>query len=135
MYNIKTIPDGVVVNIVYDTPILLSETRVVVLGTCGYELARNYEDVNAKQKNIYSSLVAQPEDNTAKYTYLMFKDSNGKVRVAADAWIRNVNIIKNLSVRFVVTVDNRDEIDEITKALAARGIDKVSYDIIDNSAG
>lgn len=135
MFNVKDIPDGVVVNIIYDSPILLSEMRVVSLGTCGYELARQYEDVNAKQKNIYSSLVAQPEDNTARYTYLMFKDSKGKVRVAADAWIRSVTIIKNLNVRFNITVDNRDEIDEITKALAARGLDNVSYEIIDNVAG
>lgn len=135
MFNVKDIPDGVVINIIYDSPILLSEMRVVSLGTCGYELARQYEDINAKQKNIYSSLVAQPEDNTARYTYLMFKDSKGKVRVAADAWIRSVTIIKNLNVRFNITVDNRDEIDEITKALAARGIDNVSYEIVDNVAG
>lgn len=135
MFNVKDIPDGVVVNIIYDTPILLSEMRVVALGTCGYELARQYEDINAKQKNIYSSLVAQPEDNTARYTYLIFKDSKGKMRVAADAWIRSVNIIKNLNVRFNITIDSRDEIDEITKALAARGIDNVNYEIIDNMAG
>lgn len=135
MFNVKDIPDGVIVNIVYDSPILLSETRVVALGTCGYELARTYEDINAKQKNIYSSLVAQPEDNPAKYRYLMFKDRNNRIRVAADAWIRSITIIKSIGVRFNITIDNRDEIDQILKALAARGIDNVDYEIVDNVAG
>ncbi|QVW55653.1 hypothetical protein pEaSNUABM9_00057 [Erwinia phage pEa_SNUABM_9] len=135
MYDIKQLEAGSVVNITYDTPIKMPEQRVVVLGTCGYEMAKSFEDVNATQKNIYSSLVAQPEDNTAKYLYLMFKGANGKIRVAADAWIRDVSVIKNLTVRFTVTVDNRDEIDEITKALAIRGLNDVKYEIVDNTAG
>ncbi len=135
MYDVKSLEAGAVVNITYDTPIKMPEQRVVVLGTCGYEMARSIEDVNATQKNIYSSLVAQPEDNTAKYLYLMFKGSNGKIRVAADAWIREVNVIKNLQVRFLVTVDNRNEIDEITKALAIRGLNDVQFEIVDNLAG
>lgn len=135
MYDIKKLEAGSVVNITYDTPIKMPEQRVVVLGVCGYEMAKSIEDVNATQKNIFSSLVAQPEDNTAKYLYLMFKGTNGKIRVAADAWIREVNVIKNLQVRFLVTVDNRDEIDEITKALAVRGLNNVSFEIVDNLAG
>ena len=135
MYDVKSLEAGAVVNITYDTPIKMPEQRVVVLGTCGYEMAKSIEDVNATQKNIYSSLVAQPEDNTAKYLYLMFKGSNGKIRVAADAWIREVNVIKNLQVRFLVTVDNRNEIDEITKALAIRGLNAVQFEIVDNLAG
>lgn len=135
MYDVKSLEAGAAVNITYDTPIKMPEQRVVVLGTCGYEMAKSIEDVNATQKNIYSSLVAQPEDNTAKYLYLMFKGSNGKIRVAADAWIREVNVIKNLQVRFLVTVDNRNEIDEITKALAIRGLNDVQFEIVDNLAG
>lgn len=135
MFDVKSLEAGSVVNITYDTPIKMPEQRVVVLGTCGYELAKGYEDVNATQKNIYSSLVTQPEDNTAKYLYLMFKGAGGKIRVAADAWIRDVSVIKNLQVRFLVTVDNRDEIDEITKALAIRGLNNVAYEIVDNMAG
>lgn len=135
MYDVKSLEAGAVVNITYDTPIKMPEQRVVVLGICGYEMAKSIEDVNATQKNIYSSLVAQPEDNTAKYLYLMFKGSNGKIRVAADAWIREVNVIKNLQVRFLVTVDNRNEIDEITKALAIRGLNDVQFEIVDNLAG
>lgn len=135
MYDVKQLESGSVVNITYDTPIKTPEQRVVVLGVCGYEMAKSIEDVNATQKNIYSSLVAQPDDNTAKYLYLMFKGTNGKIRVAADAWIREVSVIKNLQVRFLVTVDNRDEIDEITKALAIRGLNNVSFEIVDNVAG
>lgn len=132
MFDVKSLEEGTVVNIVYDTPLLQQETRVVVLGTCGYEMARSIEDVIVKQKNIYSTIVSKPEDNLAKYRYLMFKGSDGKAHVAADAWIRNVSVISNLQVRFTITVDNRDEIDEITKALSNRGIDNVDYEIIDN---
>lgn len=135
MFDVKSLEEGSVINIVYDTPIKMAEQRVVVLGTCGYEMAKSFEDINATQKNIYSSLVAQPEDNTAKYRYLMFKGAGNKIRVAADAWIRNVTVIKNLQVRFMVTVDNRDEIDEITKALAVRGLNDVVFEIVDNVAG
>lgn len=133
MFDVRTLEEGSIVNIVYDTPMLQQETRVVVLGVCGYELARSIDDVVVKQKNVYSTIVSQPEDNLAKYRYLMFKGSDGKPHVAADAWIRNVSVITNLQVRFTVTVDNRDEIDLITKSLSNRGIDDVAYEIIDNT--
>lgn len=136
MFDVKSLEPGSIVNIVYDTPILGAESRVVVLASvAGYEMANSIEDVTAKQKNIYSSIVSQPENNVLKYNYLIFKGADGKARVAADAWIQTVSVVENIQVRFVITVDNRDEIDQITKALAVRGINDVKYDIVDNMAG
>ncbi|ANZ49943.1 hypothetical protein PARSHIK_34 [Erwinia phage vB_EamM_Parshik] len=133
MFDVKSLEEGSIINIVYDTPMLQPETRVTVLGTCGYEMARSIEDVTVKQKNIFSTIVSQPENNVAKYRYLMFKGADGKAHVAADAWIRSVSVIKNLQVRFMTIVDNREEIDLITKALADRGINDVTFEIVDNT--
>ncbi|MCT7476132.1 hypothetical protein N5V81_14200 [Escherichia coli] len=87
--------------------------------------AKSYMDVMAEQKNIYSSIVSQPEDNVNKYTYLIFKGVDGKPKVAADAWIRDVQIIENTKVRFTVTLDNKQEIDDLKRALAVNGFNDV----------
>ncbi|QVW55187.1 hypothetical protein pEaSNUABM29_00143 [Erwinia phage pEa_SNUABM_29] len=136
MFDVRTLVAGQKVNIVYDTPLKGQETRVVILSTgAGYEMAKTYMDVMAEQKNIYSSLVAQPEDNVNKYTYLIFKGADGKPKVAADAWIRNVQIIENVTVRFTVMMDNKQEIDDLKLALASRGFNDVDFEIVDNVAG
>ncbi|ANZ50457.1 hypothetical protein STRATTON_32 [Erwinia phage vB_EamM_Stratton] len=136
MFNVKSIEPGSVVNIVYDTPLKGNETRVLVLASnVGFEMAKSYLDVRAEQKNIYSSLVAQPDDDPTKYTYLLFKGADGKPNVAADAWIRNVAIIDTISVQFKVTLDNKQEIDDLKLALAARGFNDVQFEIIENVAG
>lgn len=136
MFDVRTLVAGQKVNIVYDTPLKGQETRVIVLATgAGYEMAKSYQDILAEQKNIYSSLVSQPEDNVNKYTYLIFKGTDGKPKVAADAWIRNVQIIESISVRFTVTLDNKQEIDELKLALASKGFNDVDFEIIDNVAG
>ncbi|AWN09077.1 hypothetical protein MLDJOKPK_00150 [Salmonella phage SPAsTU] len=136
MFDVRTLVAGQKVNIVYDTPLKGQETRVIVLATgAGYEMAKSYQDIMAEQKNIYSSLVSQPEDNVNKYTYLIFKGTDGKPKVAADAWIRNVQIIESVSVRFTVTLDNKQEIDELKLALASKGFNDVDFEIIDNVAG
>jgi len=131
--DVKTLEAGTTINIVYDTDALGSDTRVVVQGTCGFELASTVEDVFVTHNNIYSTLAAKPENNVRKYTYLLFKDSKGKLRAVADAWIRSIAIVSELKVNFTVTLTNRDEIDQLTKALAARGLNDVKYDIVDTT--
>ncbi|ANZ48047.1 hypothetical protein ASESINO_34 [Erwinia phage vB_EamM_Asesino] len=136
MYDVKSIEPGSVINIVYDTPLKGNESRVLVLASnVGFDLAKTYMDVRAEQKNIYSSLVAQPDDDPTKYTYLLFKGADGKPTVAADAWIRNVAIVQTIQVQFKVTLDNKQEIDDLKLALAARGFNDVKFEIIENVAG
>lgn len=134
MFDVKTIPEGSTVNIVYDTPVKGQETRVVVQGTCGYELAKTIEDVAVIHNNIYSTLKQQPDPNYRKYSYIMFVGADGKLRCAADAWINNIKIIKNITVNFTVTLDNKDEIDLLTKQLAVVGLNNVKYEIVENEA-
>lgn len=136
MFDLRTLVAGQKVNIVYDTPLKGQETRVIILATgVGYEMAKSYMDVMAEQKNIYSSIVSQPEDNVNKYTYLIFKGVDGKPKVAADAWIRDVQIIENTKVRFTVTLDNKQEIDDLKRALAANGFNDVEFEIVESIAG
>lgn len=136
MYDVKSIEPGSVINIVYDTPLKGNESRVLVLASnVGFDLAKTYLDVRAEQKNIYSSLVAQPDDDPTKYTYLLFKGVDGKPTVAADAWIRNIAVVKTIQVQFKVTLDNKQEIDDLKLALAARGFNDVKFEIIENVAG
>lgn len=136
MFDVKSIEPGSVVNVVYDTPLKGNETRVLVLASnVGFELAKSYLDVRAEQKNIYSSLVTQPDDDPSKYTYLLFKGADGKPMVAADAWIRNITVIKTITVQFKVSLDNKQEIDDLKLALSARGFSDLQYEIIENAAG
>lgn len=136
MFDVRTLVAGQKVNIIYDTPLKGQETRVIILATgVGYEMAKTYMDVMAEQKNIYSSIVSQPVDNVYKYTYLLFKGTDGKPKVAADAWIRDVQVIESLKVRFTVALDNQQEIDELRQALASKGFNDVEFEIIENVAG
>ncbi|MUY37214.1 hypothetical protein GLN57_26515, partial [Shigella flexneri 2a] len=80
----------------------------VLASKVGYEFAKTAgEDLAAIQKNIYSSLVAQPSNDLTAYNYMLFRDSTGKVGVAADAWVREVRVITSLTARFVVQLDNK----------------------------
>jgi len=133
--DVKQFEPGQVVNLIYDTEALAQESRVVVQGYIGYSQAQKTEDVRVKHNNIYSTLVSKPENKIEKSLFLLYTDSQNKLHVAADIWLREVKIIKNLQVMFTVTLDNRDELDLVTKALAARGFSDVKYDIIDNMAG
>lgn len=133
MYDISGLETGQVVNIVYDSPILGQSSRVVVQASkAGYDLARRYSDIVAIQKNIYSTLESQPDDNVNRYNYLLYADQSGVIHAVADAWIRTVEIVKDLEVVFKIRIPNANEIDHITLALASRGIDDVKYEIIDH---
>ncbi|ANZ48867.1 hypothetical protein HOV30_gp017 [Erwinia phage Derbicus] len=132
MFDISTVPHGSVVNITYDTPLLGTEQYVEVLGTsCGYKMAMEIEDVNAIHQNIYSSLEAQPTNNLTAYNFIVFVDSEGKQRVAADAWIRNITVVKKIKAQCTVEIDSVDEIEHIRKALAARGLNDVVITVIE----
>lgn len=133
--DVKQFEPGQIVNLIYDTEALAQESRVVVQGYIGFSQAQKTEDVRVKHNNIYSTLVSKPENKIEKSLFLLYTDSNNKLHVAADVWLREVKIIKNLQVNFTVTLDNRDELDLMTKALAARGFSDVKYDIVDNTAG
>jgi len=133
--DVKQFEPGQVVNLIYDTEALAQESRVVVQGYIGYNQAQKTEDVRVKHNNIYSTLVSKPENKIEKSLFLLYTDSQNKLHVAADVWLREVKIIKNLQVNFTVTLDNRDELDLMTKALAARGFSDVKYEIVDNMAG
>jgi hypothetical protein len=133
--DVKQFEPGQVANLIYDTQARAQDTRVIIQGYVGYSQAKTVEDVRVIHNNIYSTLVSKPENKLEKYLFLLFTDSEGKLHVAADAWLREVKIIQNLTVNFTITVDNRDEIDLITKALASRGFSDVDYDIVDNTAG
>ncbi|ANZ49379.1 hypothetical protein WELLINGTON_27 [Erwinia phage Wellington] len=133
--DVKQFEPGQIVNLIYDTEALAQESRVVVQGYIGFAQAQKTEDVRVKHSNIYSTLVSKPENKIEKSLFLLYTDSNNKLHVAADVWLREVKIIKNLQVNFTVTLDNRDELDLMTKALAARGFSDVKYDIVDNTAG
>jgi len=133
--DVKQFEPGKVVNLIYDTEALAQESRVVVQGYIGYNQAQKTEDVRVKHNNIYSTLVSKPENKIEKSLFLLYTDSQNKLHVAADVWLREVKIIKNLQVNFTVTLDNRDELDLMTKALAARGFSDVKYEIVDNMAG
>lgn len=137
MFDFSSIEPGSIVNIVYDTPLKGNETRVRVLASkVGYEFARTAgEDLAAIQKNIYSSLVGQPTNDLTAYNYMLFRDSTGKVGVAADAWVREVRVITSLTARFVVQLDNKQEKEDLEAALAARGFNDVEIEIIENAAG
>lgn len=133
MFDINTVPHGVVVNITYDTPLRGSEQYVEVLGNCGYKMAMEYEDVNAIHQNIYSSLEAQPANNLPEYNFLIFKDKEGRKRVAADAWVRNVVVVKKIKARCTIAIDNVDEIEHIRRALASRGLNDVEITVIEQT--
>ena len=133
--DVKQFEPGQVVNLIYDTEALAQESRVVVQGYIGYNQAQKTEDVRVKHNNIYSTLVSKPENKIEKSLFLLYTDSQNKLHVAADVWLREVKIIKNLQVNFTVTLDNRDELDLMTKAMAARGFSDVKYEIVDNMAG
>ncbi len=137
MYDFSSIEPGSIVNIVYDTPLRGNETRVRVLASkVGYELAKNSgEDLAAIQKNIYSSLVGQPVNDLTAYNYMLFKDSSNRIGVTADAWVREVRVVKSLTARFVVQLDNKQEKDDLVAALNARGFNDVEIEIIENEAG
>ena len=137
MYDFSNIEPGSIVNIVYDTPLRGNETRVRVLASnVGYELAKNSgEDLAAIQKNIYSSLVGQPVNDLTAYNYMLFKDSSNRIGVTADAWVREVRVVKSLTARFVVQLDNKQEKDDLVAALNARGFNDVEIEIIENEAG
>jgi hypothetical protein len=66
---------------------------------------------------------------------MIFKGVDGKPKVAADAWIRDVQIIENTKVRFTVTLDNKQEIDDLKRALAANGFNDVDFEIVESIAG
>lgn len=133
--DVKQFEPGQVVNLIYDTEALAQESRVVVQGYIGYAQAQKTEDVRVKHNNIYSTLVSKPENKIEKSLFLLYTDSKNKLHVAADVWLREVKVIKNLQVNFSVTLDNRDELDLMLKALAGRGFSEVDYEIVDNTAG
>lgn len=132
MFDISKVAHGTTVNITYDTPLRGSDQLVEVLSTGGYKAAMEYEDVNAIHQNIYSSLEAVPPNNLREYNFLIFLDQNGKKRAVADAWIRNVAVVKKVKARFEVELDNVAEIDEVRRALAIRGLSNISVDVIEN---
>ena len=133
MYDLTGIESSSLVTITFDTPLMAQATRVRVLASnCNYELARTYDDVLVKHKNIYSSLVSVPDDNIHAAKFLLVSGADGKITPYADCWIADIRVIENLQVRFSVKLDNRTEIAEVTKALASRGLSDVEYEILEN---
>ncbi|QXO09452.1 hypothetical protein pEaSNUABM11_00028 [Erwinia phage pEa_SNUABM_11] len=131
--DVKQFEPGQLANLIYDTQAKAQDTRVTLQGVVGYSQAKGVEDVRVTHNNIYSTLVSKPENKIEKCLFLLYTDSNNKLHAAADVWLREVKIIKNLTVNFTLTVDSRDDIDLINKALASRGFSEVDYDIVDNT--
>lgn len=136
MINVAGIEPGSLVNIVYDTPLKANETRVVIDGTCGFRLAKNFDDVMATHKTIYSSLVAAPPDTPEQYNYLMFHGADGIVHVAADGWIRSVAVIGTIdAVVKINSIGSMEAVNDIRLALAARGYTDVTIETIERVPG
>lgn len=136
MFDVRTIQAGSLINIVYDTPLKSNEVRVVVDGNCGFNLAKNFEDVMAIHKAIYSSLVSQPADRPEQYNYLMFHGADGRIHVAADAWIRSVVVIGTMDAIIKVRdIGGTEALETIRLALAARGFTDVTIESVENKLG
>lgn len=133
MFDVTTIEPSTLVTITFDTPLMAQASRVQVLtSNCGYDLARAYDDILVKHKNIYSSLVGKPVDNIHAAKFLLYRGADNKVIPVADCWIRDIKVIESLDVRFKVRLDNRQEIAVLTKALAGYGLSDVEFEIIEN---
>lgn len=129
MYDVSTIEPGTLINVVFDTAVWQPLKRVRARATADFVMAKDIRDVVTDHKNIYSTLVQQPPDNIRAAKFLVIEDGSGKRTVIADLWIRNVSVITGLDVDFSVTLDNRQELEEVTKALASRGINDVKYTV------
>jgi len=129
MYNISSIEPGSLVNVVFDTTMYQPLKRVRVRGVVDYTTAATMRDVMTEHKNIYSTLIQQPADNIRAAKFLLYADESGVVNVVADLWIRDVTVVVGLDVDFSIVLDNRQELDSLTRALAAYGFNDVKYNI------
>jgi hypothetical protein len=129
MYDVSTIEPGTLINVVFDTAVWQPLKRVRARGSIDYVMASDMRDVMTDHKNIYSTLTQQPVDNIRAAKFLVIEDANGKRVPIADLWIRSVSIITGLDVDFSVSLDNRQELELLTKALAGQGINDVKYTI------
>lgn len=129
MFDIGKIEPSSLINVVFDTPMFQPLKRVRSRGVVDFAVANSYRDVMTDHKNIYSTLTQKPVDNIKAAKFLLYEASEGRLNVVADLWIRDVNIIKGLDVDFVLNLDNRQELDLVTKALASVGINDVKYNV------
>ena len=129
MYDVSTIEPGTLINVVFDTAVWQPLKRVRARGSIDYVMASDMRDVMTDHKNIYSTLTQEPVDNIRAAKFLVIEDANGKRIPIADLWIRSITVITGLDVDFSVSLDNRQELKLITKALAAQGISDVKYTI------
>lgn len=129
MYDVSTIEPGTLINVVFDTAVWQPLKRVRARGSIDYVMASDMRDVMTDHKNIYSTLTQEPVDNIRAAKFLVIEDANGKRIPIADLWIRSITVITGLDVDFSVSLDNRQELELITKALAAQGISDVKYTI------
>lgn len=129
MYDVSTIEPGTLINVVFDTAVWQPLKRVRARGSIDYVMASDMRDVMTDHKNIYSTLTQEPVDNIRAAKFLVIEDVNGKRIPIADLWIRSITVITGLDVDFSVSLDNRQELELITKALAAQGISDVKYTI------
>lgn len=129
MYDVSTIEPGTLINVVFDTAVWQPLKRVRARGSIDYVMASDMRDVMTDHKNIYSTLTQEPVDNIRAAKFLVIEDANGKRIPIADLWIRSITVIAGLDVDFSVSLDNRQELELITKALAAQGISDVKYTI------
>ena len=129
MFDISSIEHSTLVNINFDTTMFQPLKRVRTRGVVDYAIASMYRDVMTDHKNMYSTLTQKPEDNIKAAKFLLYEASENKLSVIADCWIRDVTVIKGLDVDFTLNLDNRQELDLVTKALASVGINDVKYTV------
>lgn len=132
MVNLNGVAAGTIVNIVPDTPLISKIDHVEVLATGGYKIAKSFSDVDARHAEIYSSLETPEVPNDVRaYNYIIIQNREGRPEALADAWLKSVTVVQKIRARFDLELDNMDELNELRRALQARGFDP-KIDIITN---
>lgn len=113
-------------------PSVLGETFTSVLfcGDVSYEIAKMFESVDIKHRQIYHHLTGIP-DNPAAFKYYVFQGINKAKTVLAEPWINTTSIVETKATSLTAVVENIniDDVEIIRRILLAGGYRDIKIDI------
>lgn len=94
-YNFNTLAPSI---------IQASGYNMTLTGIVGYDIAKTMINVTLQQRSIYPELPAGTPSDETTYTYYVFKNTDGKQVVLADAWIDMNSVVKVSKLNLTISL-------------------------------
>lgn len=90
------------------------KNATVVGANVGYDVAKNFNNIDLIHRAVYPLLPAGTVDDATKFTYVILKTENGSMTAIATEWIDESTIVSTQSVTITVVVRNASVSDATT---------------------